>query len=115
MPNRQEVLSSLNIIFYHLLQLQFVYWRVHWILLRLWTSDSRFFLHALRDFRLQAQAKDTPLMSWQQPCTSPTTRAGVQVISTCGWSKMSVVLSRLLLYNVKLKVIYRNMLNLRLK
>src|SRR6218665_1438830 len=27
------------------------------------------------------------LLSWQHSCTSPTTRAGVQAISVCGWSK----------------------------
>src|SRR6218665_1761269 len=27
------------------------------------------------------------LLSWQQSCTSPTTYAGVQAISICGWSK----------------------------
>jgi len=27
-------------------------------------------------------------MSWQQSCTSPTTQAGVQAISICGWSNI---------------------------
>src|SRR6218665_696821 len=31
---------------------------------------------------------DTLLMNWQQPCKSPTTHAGVQAISICGWSKI---------------------------
>jgi len=31
---------------------------------------------------------DALLMSWQRLCTSPTTRAGAQAISTGGWSKI---------------------------
>src|SRR6218665_1335134 len=30
--------------------------------------------------------KQALLLSWQQSCTSPTTHAGVQAISICGWS-----------------------------
>jgi len=53
-------------------------------------------------------------MSWQQPCTSPTTHAGVQAISVCDWSK--IIMQRCVGYgsadvhvvvptNVNLKVI----------
>jgi len=64
---------------------------------------------------------DALLMSWQQPCTSPTIRAGVQVISTCGWLKIcSGVCSSgdvhvLVPTNVKLKVISPKILIARLK
>src|SRR6218665_2256504 len=37
LPNRQEVLSSLKIIFSHILQLQLAYHLLHWIGLRIWT------------------------------------------------------------------------------
>src|SRR6218665_295287 len=30
---------------------------------------------------------DALFMSWQQPCTSPTTHAEVQAISICSWPK----------------------------
>src|SRR6218665_1590060 len=68
--NMQEVLSSLTIIYFHILQFRLVY--------RLWTSVISRFLRALQGLRPNALAGtgDALLMSPQQPCTSPTTHAG---------------------------------------
>src|SRR6218665_656659 len=79
MPNRPEVLSSLNIILSYtcILQLQLANRRVLWIRFRLWTPVIN------RASVRTAVTVDSMLMNWQQPCTSPTTHAGVQAISAC--------------------------------
>jgi len=78
--NRQECLSLLMIIFSHILQFQLVYRFWHWLSAPSWVLS--------RTSHRTAGTGDTLLMNWQQPCKSPTTHAGVQAISICGWSKI---------------------------
>jgi len=102
--NRQEVLSSL-INFSHILQFQLVY------SYGLWTPViSRF----TKTWDWTAGTGDALLMNWQQPYTTLTTHAGVQVISICGWSKIcgnvygSENVHVVVQTNLKLKVISLN-------
>src|SRR6218665_1699241 len=76
LPNRQEVLSSLNIIFSHILQLHLAYRRVHWIRLIACACGHR-----------SSAASCVPcdaLMNWQQPLTSTIT----PVLKSLHWLKI---------------------------
>ena len=62
---------------------------------------------------MNAHTGDAPLMSWQQPCTSPITHARIHATSTFGWTQRYAAMYAILaifmftiMTNVKLKVIY---------
>jgi len=59
--------------------------------------------------------KQALLLSWQQSCTSPTTHAGVQAISICGWSQICSDVYSCCTDYVKLEVISLNTLIFKAK
>ena len=87
LPNKQEVLSSLYITFFHILQLQMVY---RWIrlLLSWWAIGHSHLPLPACLVGPQTELQTPATHCCQQPCTSPITCAGVPAISTCGWSKI---------------------------